>query len=390
MEKKIPCLLVLCCLFTLSACNHTRLALPRAKNVVMVIVDGMGPEQVKAGRIYLGNQKLAFEKFPFQSTVTTHNIDGEVTDSAAAATAIATGQKVQNRVISPGKTLLEMFKEEGKSTGVATNTLLTDATPACFAGHAKTRQNTKDILNVYLTQTQPNLIAGADEMFYREQVKNSNASYRMTDSATGLEKIRREVSAGQKIDHVYAGFGQHPLIPGSYDRKTAMPMAATSDSFFIGQDIPKISDTAIAALDILNQNPKGFFLMIESGLVDWVGHKNKEIENPIGVLAAEMAETNNMVQLVADWAKAHPDTLVVVTADHETGGLKIDEKHTECVGNLECTAKGNWTSDLYPDLKEKFSKHTGVNVGVYAMGPGAEAFSKPMDNTEFVARILGK
>ncbi|MBL4817741.1 MAG: alkaline phosphatase, partial [Deltaproteobacteria bacterium] len=130
--------LLLALLFSLS-CTHARVSQgsKTPKNVIIMIVDGMGPEQVKAGRIFFGNEKLAFEKFPYQSTVSTHNIDHKVTDSAAAATAIATGQKVKNRVISPGKTPLEHFKESGKSTGIITNMLLSDATPAAFAAHAK-------------------------------------------------------------------------------------------------------------------------------------------------------------------------------------------------------------------------------------------------------------
>lgn len=389
MEKKIPVLALCCLLLATLACQHSSIA-QKPKNIVFVIVDGMGPEQVKAGRIFAGNKRLSFEKFPYQSTVTTHNIDGQVTDSAAAATAMATGQKVKNRVVSPGKTLLEYFKDQGKSTGIVTNTLLTDATPAGFAAHAQFRSDTRDILKSYLEQTQPNLIAGADEPEYLKQVKASTANYKIVQSNTELKQLQSDIKSGQKADHVYAGFGMHALIPGEFDRKTAMPLAITSEAFFLGQDIPEISETATAALDILSQNNKGFFLMVESGLVDWIGHKNKEMSKPIEALSYEMAETNRVVQNISTWAKSHPDTLVIVTADHETGGLLIDEKKTLCLGQEGCFANGKWTSGFYPASGEKFSMHTGVKVGVYAMGPGAEAFSKPMDNTEFLQKILGQ
>lgn len=388
MEKKIAVFALLCLCLVFSDCEHANLA-QRPKNIVFVIVDGMGPEQVKVGRMFLG-KPLSFEQFPYQSTVSTHNIDGEVTDSAAAATAMATGRKVKNRVISPGKTLLEYFKDQGKSTGIVTNTLLTDATPAAFAAHAKTRGDTKDILKSYLEQSQPNLIAGADEPAYLEQVKNSNANYQVIESYSALEKLRSDIKSGQKVDHVYAGFGLHALIPGQFDRKTGLPLAMMGESFFLSKDIPRISQTAEAALDILSQNEKGFFLMVESGLVDWIGHKNTEIINPIQALAEEMVETDNMVQKIGQWAESHPDTLVVVTADHETGGLQIDESKTTCMGRPGCLASTQWTSDLYPEYTEKFSKHTGVNVGVYAMGPGSKEFDGPMDNTEFLGKILGK
>lgn len=388
MEKKIP-VLALLCLLSLPACQHSGQA-QKPKNIIFMIVDGMGPEQVKAGRVFLGNQKLSFEQFPYQSTVTTHNIDGGITDSAAAATAMATGQKVKNRVISPGKTLLEYFKDQGKSTGIITNTLLTDATPAAFGAHAQFRSDTKDILRSYLEQSQPNLIAGADEPDYLEQVKASKVGYQIISSNTDLEKLRADIKAGQKVDHVYAGFGMHALLPGEFDRKTAMPLAMTSEAFFLGQDIPQISQTTEAALDILSQNENGFFLMVESGLVDWIGHKNTEINNSINALSHEMAETNRVVERIRTWAKSHPDTLVIVTADHETGGLKIDDQKTTCLGQIGCVAHADWTSSLYLDYVEKFSQHTGVNVGVYATGPGSEAFGTPMDNTEFIAKILGK
>lgn len=395
MEKKIPLLTLFSLLLIGSACQHTHLA-QKPKNVVFVIVDGMGPEQVKAGRIFLGNQPLSFERFPYQSTVTTHNIDKTVTDSAAAATAMATGQKVKNRTISPAKTILEYFKEQGKSTGIVTNALLTDATPAGFAAHAQFRSDTNDILRSYLEKTQPNLIAGADEPGYLKQVKASPAGYRIIQSNTQLENLKTQIKAGQKFDHVYAGFGMYPLIAGHFDRETALPLEITDPSYFAQKDIPHISQLAESSLEILNQNPKGFFVMIESGLVDWVGHKNTEFgdgiqhPNAMQTLAYEMAETNRLVQKVTQWAKSHPDTLVIVTADHETGGLQIDESKTACLGKTGCLANAKWTSGFYPESIEKYSLHTGVPVGVYATGPGSEAFAKPMDNTEFMNKILGE
>lgn len=352
----------------------------------------MGPEQVKAGRIFSGNKALSFEQFPHHGTVTTHNIDGEVTDSAAAATAMATGQKVKNRTISPGKTILEYFKEQGKSTGIVTNALLTDATPACFAAHAQFRSNTQDILKSYLEKTQPNLIAGADEPYYVEQVKKNSDKYKIVQSNAELETLKVQVNAGQRFDHIYAGFGMHPLLQGHHDRITAMPLEATEPAYFIQKDIPHIGQLAKSALEILSPNPQGFFLMVESGLVDWIGHKNTELENPAQILALEMIETDHLVQNIQHWTQSHPDTLVIVTADHETGGLKINESKTTCLGQDKCVADASWTSDFYPTQTaetEKYSMHTGIPVNVYAIGPGAEAFGKPMDNTEFLGKILG-
>ncbi len=364
-------------------CTHSR-----PKNVVLVIVDGMGPEQVHAGRIFNGNQKLVFEEFPYQNTVTTHNIDGDVTDSAAAGTAIATGHKVKNKVISPGKTMLERFKEQGKSVGIITNTLVTDATPAAFAAHAETRKDTLDIFGDYAHQTQPNFMGGADEKHYIDELKKSNLPYR-------IAKSRSELGNLKGAEYAYAGFGVHQLVPNKFGLSNTLPLAITDSSYYTAHDIPTLSEIARAGLEVLSQNKNGFFLMVESGLVDRIGHKNRDMDSTpsspqaIDALGYEMNETNRLVTILRDFAEANPETLIVLTADHETGGLKIDESKTACLGQKGCIPNATWTSDTFvePGIGV-MAKHTGVNVGVYAMGPGAAAFARPMDNTQFFNKIV--
>ena len=140
------------------------------KNVIFMIGDGMGFEEVKAGGMYLYGQPgtLSFEQFPFQAEVTTSSANSSITDSAAAATAIATGQKVNNGVIglaTPGdgselQTLLEHFQSIGRSTGLVTTTYITHATPAAFGAHESSRDNKTAIAADYLNQTRPNVLLG--------------------------------------------------------------------------------------------------------------------------------------------------------------------------------------------------------------------------------------
>jgi alkaline phosphatase len=156
---------------------------------------------------------------------------------------------------------------------------------------------------------------------------------------------------------------------------------------------------AASALSVLSQNKNGFFLMLESGLVDWIGHRNRSFSSTVPeksaafALGAEFAELNRTLDLLLAFLNTHPDTLIVVTADHETGGLVVDEAATTCLGQNGCLPALKWTSPLKDTEVEPIANHTGVNVEVHAIGKNASAFAgtdlKPMDNTEFVTRIFG-
>lgn len=383
------------------------------KNIIMVIVDGGGLAQIEAAEIYMGDRKLRFREFPFQGTVTTHNVDGGITDSAAAATAIATGRKVKNGVLSerfpgdgaPFKTMLERAKDLGKSTGLVTTTLFTDATPAAFGAHSTGRDNTQDILNDYFTDSLPNVVFGADESSYRLRVASASAPYLVATSRKSLlEKTSEAVALGtceaKNCPRVYGGFGSYPMFPGYITSWSAIPLEAASREYFSDNDIPHLSDMASSALSILSQNQNGFFLMLESGLVDWIGHRNRSFLDDVPqasaayALGVEYQELNRTLDILLEFLEAHPDTLIVLTADHETGGLVVEREATQCIGQMGCLAKLKWTSPLYDDSIEPIAKHTGANVGVYAIGKNSHVFASakivPMDNTEFVSKIFAE
>ena len=320
------------------------------KNVIFCIGDGMGFEKVKAAGMYAHGEPgtLPFEAFPYQGEVTTHSADSSMTDSAAAATALATGFKVNNGVLStalPGDgrelyTLLEFFRDQGKSTGLVSTTFLTHATPAAFGAHNLSRSNLKEIADNYLNYTRPNVLFGGGGNGMSTKAAEA-ANYTLVTDRHSLLTLDMK-----NLSHVSGQFGDTNL-PYEYDG--------------LG-DLPHLSEMAAAALDVLAQNRAGFFLMIEGGRIDHAGHSN-DIERNV----CETIEFSNTLRVVMDWSRARNDTLVIVTADHETGGLQV----------LENNGAGN-----FPTVSWSTEGHTSTNVPVYGWGPNSERIYGVMDNTD--------
>jgi len=326
------------------------------RNVIFFIGDGMGPEQVKAATYYLGGP-LSFESLPYQGWLTTYSANSSVTDSAAAATAMATGYKVNNGVISEARpanadytvvgsemqTLVEYFKAQGKSTGLVTTTYVTHATPAAFGAHTSDRNNLTDIAGDYLNQTRPNVLLGGGANGMSVSTATS-AGYNVVTSRAAMQALDTETQT-----MVSGQFGSS-YLPYEYDGLGALP---------------HLSEMTTTALDILDNDPDGFFVMIEGGLIDQAGHSNDIRRN-----VRETVEFGNSVQRAIDWAAGRGDTLILVAADHETGGLLV-------TGN---NGQGN-----YPSVSWSSGDHTAANVPVYAWGHGAELISGVMNNTQMFA-----
>jgi len=323
-------------------------------NVIFLIGDGMGFEQVKAAGIYANGAPgtLSFEQAPYTGQVTTYSANSSVTDSAASGTAIATGVKVNNNVISrayPGdghelETLLEHFRDAGKSTGLVTTTYMTHATPAAFGAHETSRNSYIAIAGDYLNQTRPNVLLGGGANGLSASSAQA-AGYSVVTTAAGLAAVDANATtmlSGQ--------FGSSHL-PYEYDGLGSLP---------------HLSDMAATALDVLDNDTDGFFLMVEGGRIDHAGHSNDLVRN-----VYETIEFAHTVQLVLDWAAGRDDTLVVVTADHETGGLTVTGEES------------TWTAGVLPAVNWSTTGHTGANVPVYAWGPNAELVSGVLDNTDF-------
>jgi len=325
------------------------------KYVIFLIGDGMGFEQVKAAGMYANGEAgtLSFESLPYNGELTTYAADSPIPDSAAAGTALATGVKVNNGVISvaiPGdgselETLLEYYKARGKSTGLVTTSLWFDATPAAFGAHESNRMNYGGIANDYWFQSRPNVVFGGYTDVELAAVTTLLGYTVVTDRAA-MQALDTESET-----MVFGQFGDG-YLPYEYDG--------------LGP-LPHLSEMTTTALSILDNDPDGFFLMVEGGMIDHACHSN-DIQRAV----LETLEFDNTVKLAIDWAAGRTDTLILVCADHETGGLTVLANNG--AGVLPTV---NWISS-----SEGLAPHTAANVPVYAWGVNAEMVSWVMDNTD--------
>ncbi len=310
----------------------------------------MGFEQVKAAGMYAHGTPgtLPFEAFPHRAEMTTHSADSPVTDSAAAATALATGRKVDNGVISlarPGgggelETLLEHFRDRGRRTGLVTTADVTHATPAAFGAHRPSRNDLSGIFADYLTVTRPNVLFGGTGAGI-PATSVAEAGYALVTDRAGMQALDPEAVA-----MVCGRFGEDHL-PYEYDGLGALP---------------RLSEMTASALSMLGNRAEGFFLMVEGGRIDHAGHVND-----IGRNVLETVGFSHTVRVVTDWARGRSDTLVLVTADHETGGLKV----------LQNNGRGS-----LPTVSWSTTGHTDARVPVYAWGANARNVSGVLDNTD--------
>ncbi len=322
-----------------------------ATNVIFFIGDGMGLEHVKAGGYFIGSN-LCFEAWT-NARVTTYSANSPVTDSAASGTAIATGHKVNNGVISvalPGdgsayETMLEYFKSKGKRTGLVSTTSLTDATPAAFGAHATNRGDSSEIASDLLDVTKPNILLGGSGGI---TISNAQAAgYNVVTNASQLAAL------DEATNILVSGQFSVGDMPYEYDGMG---------------DKPHLSDMTDKAIKILaNNESAGFFLMVEGAIVDHACHAND-----ITRCVREVAEFNNAVKKAIAWVSNRTDTLIVVTADHETGGLTV----------LTNNGAGN-----DPTVTWSTSGHTSNNVGLWTRGPKTEDVGGIIDNTNILSIV---
>lgn len=311
-------------------------AVDDVQNVILFVGDGMGPEHVRAARLYL-DRPLVFETFAYQGSMTTDSADG-ITDSAASATAMASGHRVRNRAISvalpgtgrPLPTTLEMWRAQGKRTGLVTTTTINDATPAAFAAHEQLRYYTARIARDIFEDAQPNvLFGGAGDGVTVELA--GEAGYTVIHDAAELEALD-----ATSVTHVSGQFGVGPLAPINRERAP----------------LPTLAQMTQTALDVLDEGQEGFFLLVEQEGTDSYSHIND-----LALMVDALIELEEAVNTAVDWAGDRDDTLILVTADHETGGLRI--------------VQDNGPGTL-PDVEwEAGTGHTARPVSIYARGPRA-------------------
>lgn len=321
------------------------------KRVIYMIGDGMGMNHVELLRLEQNRDELIFDKASGKGKITTFSANNKITDSAAAGTALACGQKTNNAMIgitpdgTPLASLLKLSKSYGWKTGIIVTCYLTHATPAAFYANSQSRDYDEVITRQLLKADIDVLVGGginnSKDPAFLDTVRNvfSREDYLFTNDPSGLKN--------------------------RYGKKTALSM---TDRGFLppvinGRDPGLMSSVTQDVLNNFGDDP--FFLMIEGSQIDTQSHGN----NIAGVIE-EVADFERIARVCFDYADSHPGTLVVITADHETGGLTLPDQNSD----KKLPASG---------IPYSFSTdyHTDAMVPVYAYGTRSQLFNGEYDNT---------
>lgn len=322
------------------------------KNVILMIGDGMGVAQVFAGVTANGGH-LFLDNFKCVGFSKTQSSNNYITDSAAGGTALSTGKKTYNGAIGVNtdtvaiKTVLEMAEDKHLATGLVSTSAITHATPASFIAHQGSRGSYEDIAADFLKTDIDVFIGGGYKHFAQRADKRDltkelqSKGYQVLRNMEDIAKVKSGKLAGLTAD-------EHNEV---YPKRK--------------MDLPLSTQTAI---NILDQNNNGFFMMVEGSQIDWGGHANNTI-----YIVNEMLDFDRTIGKALEFAAKDGETLIIVTADHETGGMAI--------------TGGDMTSGK---VRAAYTSgdHTAVMVPVFAYGPGAENFTGIKENTDIAKNIM--
>jgi len=291
----------------------------QAKNIILMIGDGMGPAHVHIAWVYttrqLGKNLVMTEVMDNGRTAYMVNdtADSTVTESAAAAVQMATGVKVLAKSVGIGpdgkvlKTILEMAKEKGKATGLVTTSGITDATPAGFVAHVEHRSEEEKIADQLVKSDVNILFGGRKEFFLPQSEKGRRKDGRnlLKDARENGYLVVETAEEMKKADgkKILGLFNQSNML-FEIDRK--------------GSTEPSLAEMTTKALEVLSKKEQGFFLMVEGGRIDHAAHYYD-----IGSVISDTLAFDEAVKVAYDFQKANSDTLLIITADHETGGLVV-------------------------------------------------------------------
>jgi len=368
------------------------------KYIFLFIGDGMGMTHVAVTESYLSYKNgsdagLTMCSFPYFGFCSNASADADITDSSAAATAIACGEKTNNGFLgvdAEGKPLRSMtydLKECGYQIGILSNVPVNHATPASFYASSKGRSDYYNI-SMQIPQTGFEFFAGSGFLNVRGRNKDQEPVDKyLTDKGYtvcyGVEEFESEVDKTDNIIFCQAS-------------------SKVDDAGNYVSDGKKVEDVALAemlqlGLDFIDDE-KPFFFMCEGGNIDWDAHANKTMP-----VVADVIEFDDAVAIAYDFYKEHPDeTLIIVTADHETGGLTLgaggydinwsvlDEQWEQIGHRNVLRSDDNAALNAKASIGWTTSGHTGVFVPVFSIGVNAERFSGKMDNTGFKSKILDK
>lgn len=327
-----------------------------AKNIILLIGDGMGVTQITAG-MYANGNKIAFEEFKKIGFHKNYAYDNLVTDSAAGATAFSCGKKTYNGAIGVGpdtlamKTILEEAHERGYKTGLLTTSTIVHATPASFAAHNRHRKNYEEIA-VDMMDAGLDIFVGGGLKYFNNR----------SDERKLIEEYKEKgyyMSNFIEKDIDQTDFNQFDKV--GYLTSNGSPVPASQ-----GRDyLSGATNQVINFLETKSEDD-GFFLMIEGAQIDWGGHANDG-----EYITSEMIDFNKVIENVLEYSKSHPETLIIITADHETGGFAINKGSTMDSLNMK------FTSDY----------HTADIIPVFSIGPGSELFMGIYENTDIYRKM---
>jgi len=317
----------------------------KAKNIILVIGDGVGPNQITLSRIAIGGLdfRLFIDQMPYHGTSLTHSYDNAYTDSAAAATAWSTGFKTKTRYLSldPDKkileTIVELLSKKGYASGVVATSSVTHATPAALYAHIDNRYEYKEIANQLINSSIHIALGGGRKLFDLNKINDTH------HVLTSKESLQLNFDYSKKLIGLFDDDG--------IERSNEKPTQRQMTNF---------------ALKHLNKQCNGFFLMTEGSQIDWAGH-----DNDANKMIEEFRDFDLTIKDLIKFVNKNNDTLLIITSDHETGGLQILKQDNDNV-----------------IIQWGTGRHTSTPVGVHAYGPGAELFQGLMDNTDIHYKML--
>lgn len=329
----------------------------KPKNIIFLIGDGMGVNYVAAS--FFTDENQPYRNFSSIGLSNTSSLNRLITDSGAGATVLATGHRTVNKYISvdssgsPLKTLFQFAKEHGKAVGLVATSSVTHATPAAFYAHVDDRGRETDIA-LQLSESNLDLIIGGGSQFF------------IPDISGGIRKDELNLIDKMRLDG-YNWIDNFDYQKISVEKKVLCLLDKNGLKPASGRD-HSLGEFAKAAIHNLNSNENGFVLMIEGSQIDWAGHDNNS-----DYLLSEMRDFNTAITEAINFAKLDGNTLVVITADHETGGMMITG------GDLDGkNLKINYAS----------KSHTAGFVPVLAFGPSEEKFRGIFENFEIGQNLI--
>ena len=330
------------------------------RNVILFVGDGMGINQITASRIKLlgPDARLHMERMPVTGFITTHCEDSLITDSGASGSALATGYKVPYRHISVNRkgehllTILEAARAKGMATGLVTTTEIVDATPAAFGAHVAHRDSHNTIAK-QLVESGIDVLMGGGKKHFIPQSQSGSERSDETDLIARIKSLG--YTYVETVDEMKKA--RSPKLFGLFSTEELKDESPK----------PSVGEMTAKAIQILSKHKSGFFLMVETERTDEDSHANQ-----FDLLAKGVMDFDEAVRMGIEFAQKDRRTLVLVTADHETGGLQFDKG-----GPVERQLQVVWTT----------TRHTGQPVPVFAFGPHAMKFTGLRDNTDIPRTI---